>query len=478
MALGEDAAGAAAAVAVSSSGTGEKKSVAGVVGSLAGGLCVSLLTPERYEFETFSTSSKSLSAEDATLLVNAERALATARAAEKAKAAAANKPAAAAAAAPMAAPMVQQQHSIARKPQGKELAWLMRTSYVTAAGGTRGGTGHRGGGGILGEQQQDDADAALDREALLREIDATFAAARALDSRAPAHPTRPGELRAVSVRPVLPHARMAGNHHVLLTLDKDPLADCVPAAAFAKAAKMMNGGTGGNGGNGGGNIDAKPRLTPREEDFLLSRAVTKSYKAARDPERQAAGEEPEKFLGYMVPAEIPEGLFAGEGGEGNNDGEGEDGGDGNNAAAERRDGAGNPSTSSSSLRSRPFSGEYEWVREFMFRIEKGEAAVGAAAGAGAAAAAAAAAAKKRSYLLDLSTSASAAKKRRMKNASGLDAEPVRLVDLDTRLAAFSQKLSTPVNRPSSIRIAARERTAAEAEAARARREAVVGKRSG
>ena len=105
------------------------------------------------------------------------------------------------------------------------------------------------------------------------------------------------------------------------------------------------------------------------------------------------------------------------------------------------------------------------MREFMFRIEKGEAAAGASAGA----------AKKRSYLLDLSSSPPSSKKR---NASGLDAEPVRIVDLDTRLVAFSQRLSTPVNRPSSIRIVSRGRTEAEEAAARARRAAVVGGGSG
>ena len=457
VALGEDAAGAAAA-APSGAGAGRGRRRA-AVGSLAGGLCISLLTPESYEFARRAPA-RGLCAEDATLLVNAERALATARAAEAKgpAAAAAGAPASApAAAAAAAAPLLPAlpARPLSRGPRGeeKELAWLMRTSYVTAAGGSRAGTG-RGGGVLAAEQEQQGGGGGgqgrgqappLDREALLAAIDATFAAARELDGRAPRHPTRPDELRAVAVRPVLPHARMAGNHHVLLTLDKDPLADCVPAAALAKAAAKASA------GNGGG--DAKPRLTPQEEDYLLSRAVTKSYKAARDPERP--GEEPEKFLGYMVPAEIPKGLFGGEGG-----------GDGNGNDAARRDGAGDPSTSSaSSLRSLPFSGEYEWVREFMFRIEKGEAAAGAAAGA----------AKKRSYLLDLSSSPPSSKKR---NASGLDAEPVRIVDLDTRLVAFSQRLSTPVNRPSSIRIVSRGRTEAEEAAARARRAAVVGGGSG
>ena len=449
VALGEDAAGAAAVVV---SGTGERSAV----GSLAGGLCVSLLTPESFEFSRAQGSI--LSAEDATLLVNAERALATARSAEaKAASASASTAGAAAATTTRAAPAAAA--TIARKPQGKELAWLMRTSYVTAAGGTRGGTGRGAGGGILAgaeEQQQGGEERAppLDRDEVLREIDATFAAAASLDAGTPPrHPTRPGELAAVAVRPVLPHAGMAGNHHVLLTLDKDPLQDCVPAAAFAKKAKK----------SGEGAADAKPRLTSQEEDYLLSRAVTKSYKAARDPERPEA--EPEKFLGYMVPSEIPEGLLLLLGG---GEGDGERDGNGNDA--------GNPSTSSASavaaaaaashLRSLPFSGEYEWVREFMFRIEKGEAG----------------AAKKRSYLLDLSSSSSlpsssSSSKKQRKTANGLDAEPVRIVDLDTRLAAFSQRLSTPVNRPSSIKIGARERTGAEEEAARARREAVVGRGS-
>lgn len=451
VALGEDAAGAAAAVV---SGTGEKSAV----GSLAGGLFVSLLTPESYEFKRASAvqqQQQQLSAEDATLLVNAERALATARAAaaEAAKAAA---PATAATA--VAAPT-----PIARKPQGKELAWLMRTSYVTATavgGGSRAGTGGRAGALAAADEKAGAAPPLFDREALLREIDGTFAAARALDTAPPRHPTRPDELRAVAVRPVLPHARMAGNHHVLLTLSDDPLADCTPAAAFAKAARAKAK----NGGEGGGEVRAA--LTPQEEDFLLSRAVTKSYKAARDPSKPT--EEPEKFIGYMIPAEIPEGLFGGDEGDGN-------GADAENDAARRGDDAGNPSTSSSSpLRSLPFSGEYEWVREFKFRIEKGEAAA-AAAGVGAGAGA-----KKRAYLLDLSSPS----RKRKNYESGTDdannAEPVRIVDLDTRLVAYSGKLDVhvPINRPSSISIRARERSAAETEAAKARQETVIGKSSG
>lgn len=473
MALGEDAAGAAAAT------TGEKS---GVVGSLAGGLCVSLLTPERYEFETAAAAKVAgreksvLGAEDATLLINAERAIASARAAEAkvlsgaagtaagAPAAAAARAAAAAAAATTAAP-APAPHTLARKPQGKELAWLMRTSYVTAAGGTRAGAG-RGGSGTLAEEQGDDASAprALDREALLREIDATFAAARALDERPPAHPTRPGELRAVAVRPVLPHAKMAGQQHILLALDKDPLADCVPVAALkAQAAKRRNM----NSGGGGDDANNKPpRLSPREEEYLISHALVKSYRAQDGPER---------FLGYMVPSEFPEGLF--------DDADGNDADGKNDDAEARRDGAGDPSTSSpaaasaASLRSRPYAGpEYDWIREFSFRIEKGEEE---AAGAGGAAAGAA---KKRNYLLDLSSPSSAAseanKRPKKVNASGLDAEPVRLVDLDTRLVAFSQKLSSAPTRPSTVRFAMRERTEEEAEKVRARRAAVLGAGSG
>jgi len=492
VALGEDAAGAAAVVV---SSTGEK----GIVGSLAGGLCVSLLTPENYEFEKASMSNQALlSAEDATLLVNAERALASARAAEaKALAAAAAAssaaaPAGAAASATAAAPIAVvggPPVPITRKPQGKELAWLMRTSYVTAAGGVRAGTGRgAGGGGALGGaatvmEEDELAPAAgatgeeggaaaaaaaaalaapaapvLDREGLLREIDATFAAARELDASPPLHPTKPGELVAVSVRPVLPHARLSGNHHVLVTLDRDPLADFVPAAAFAKAAAK---------GKSNGSVgDAKPpRLTAEEEGFLLSRAVAKSYRAPRDPSKKkpdAAAPDPgeiERFLAYMVPSEIPEGLLLG----GANDGGDE----------ERRAGgvASTSSPSSSDLRTLPFSGEYEWVREFGYELVKEaeeQAKVAARAKGGAGAAAALAARFKKNYLLDLSSSPSAAKKRRR---DGLDAEPVRLVPLDTRLATTSKKLSfeVPITRPSRTTVRARERTAAEAEAARARR---------
>ena len=468
VALGEDAAGAAAVVV---SSTGEK----GIVGSLAGGVCVSLLTPESYEFA--SVSAPALGAEDATLLVNAERALATARAAEAKALAAASAAASSSAAAPAsaaaaaaataaAAPIVVggPPVPIARKPQGKELAWLMRTSYVTAAGGVRAGRGRgAGGGGALGgaatAMEEDEAVAAgeqglaaaaapapapaaatapvLDREGLLREIDATFAAARELDARPPRHPTKPGELVAVSVRPVLPHARLAGNHHVLVTLDRDPLADLVPAAALAKAAASAS--------------DAKPpppRLTAEEEGYLLSRAVTKSYRAASDPER---GEEPEKFLGYMVPAEIPKGLFGGEGG-----------GDGNGNDAARRDGAGDPSTSAaSSLRLAPFlRGVRVGARVHVQDRERRSS--GWSSGRG-------------GEEEELPSSTSRRRRRRRKSATRAAStlSPSASSTSTRALVAFSQRLSTPVNRPSSIRIVSRGRTEAEEAAARARRAAVV-----
>ena len=256
-----------------------------------GGVAVSLLTPEAY---VAPSAPPRLHPADAALL----RAAAGGGGGAGAAAAAA-----VAAGAPAAA----------GRPHGAELSWLVRTTYVTTDGARRGGAG--GGGGQPAPSARGDGAAAAalaaDPAALAAAVAATFDAA----SLPPVHPTNP-TATPVSVRPLLPNpGAAAAAHHVLLTTDRDPLADA--------------GGTIGR---------ALTRLLPASRDALAAAAATKSYVVARE-----GGGDPDRFVAFLVPrpgSAAADAAIA--------------------AAARAADGAG-PSTT-------PIVGEYEWVREFGYSV--------------------------------------------------------------------------------------------------------------